>query len=211
MSCSVNLVPAGRIWRRHRTKRRNAWVVACAFVALIVAGGWGTLRAADAAVRRLSKDVDVFRTHRQQTQQRLATASAQRASLLGELREAVGARREQPWARRLVDLSEDVPAGVLVTSIEVSPISTRSRPGAYSRRNRPEPREKEGAQAEPSGEAVRVLGYAVDHPALLQLVNVIQDLPAWHRVELVRADQEAVRGANVVAFELYCRIGEEPQ
>ena len=57
---------------------------------------------------------------------------------------------------------------------------------------------------------VRLLGYALDHAALIQLLNTLQGSPDWQQVELVRATSEPYAGQTAVAFEFDCRSEELP-
>ena len=70
--------------------------------------------------------------------------------------------------------------------------------------NAPSPARTEPRTSSPTPEfqTVRLLGYALDHGALLQFLNALQGLPGWRHVELVRAAQEPFRTGQAVMFEL---------
>jgi hypothetical protein len=54
-----------------------------------------------------------------------------------------------------------------------------------------------------------MLGYALDHSSLLRTVNVLQALPGWEHVELIRATAEPFRTGTAVSFELACQARED--
>ncbi|MGD8453710.1 MAG: PilN domain-containing protein [Phycisphaerae bacterium] len=60
----------------------------------------------------------------------------------------------------------------------------------------------------PQAQAVRLVGYAVDHGALIQMLQTLESDPEWGQVELVRATLEPLRGGVAVAFQFDCRTGE---
>jgi hypothetical protein len=65
-----------------------------------------------------------------------------------------------------------------------------------------------GSRARLNYADVRLLGYALDHAALLQLLNALQEFPDFQQVELVRATLEPHGAGVAVAFELACRTME---
>lgn len=207
MNCSVNLVPRSRRFARARVRRRNGWTVACIALAVLVCVGWGLERVATGALATLEHDVSRIDARRTNVQNRLEAADELRTLLLAQLETVCAARRPQPWAGRLVQLTTEAPPGILLTAITIGSsggeamVSRGSRPPTESRRNAA----GQSAQAKQQ-QAVRLVGYALDHPTLLQFYNVVQRLPGWDQVELVRATLEPYRGGVAVAFELDCRM-----
>lgn len=216
MSCSVNLVPVARLQARARLRRRASWVVACGIGVTGCASGWGLLYAARASVARAVASVHGIEVQCADVQRRIVAAGAQRDRLIERVNTLAAARRAQPWPARLVTLARETPDGVFLTGIQVEPIA------AAVPTNMPEPpRAAPSAAKSPTPQAdpvpsapvelrsVRLLGYAIDHAALLQFHNVVQRLPGLQQVELVRAVQEPFGATQAVAFEMDCRTRED--
>ena len=205
MSCSVNLVPKARLHARIRARRRLAWIGSCSALAMLLATAWGAERTASGALTRLSESVGIVEVQRTEVQRRLVLATARRTRLLEQLQSLAAARRPQPWARRLVTLTREAPEGVFLTMIQISaPASEVSRAPTGGSPAAPSPARTEPRTSSPTPEfqTVRLLGYALDHGALLQFLNALQGLPGWRHVELVRAAQEPFRTGQAVMFEL---------
>lgn len=205
MSCSVNLVPKARLHARIRARRRLVWIGSCSALAMLLATAWGAERTASGALTRLSESVGIVEVQRTEVQRRLVLAAARRTQLLEQLQSLTAARRPQPWARRLVTLTREAPDGVFLTTIQIgAPAGEGSRAPNNANPAAPGATRKEpptgGATAE--YQTVRLLGYALDHGALLQFLNTVQGLPGWRHVELVRAAQEPFRTGQAVMFEL---------
>jgi hypothetical protein len=83
-------------------------------------------------------------------------------------------------------------------AIEVNRVPTGGSPASPS----PARTEQRTTDTAPEFQTVRLLGYALDHGALLQFLNTLQGLPGWRHVELVRAAQEPFRTGQAVMFEL---------
>ena len=205
MSCSVNLVPKARLHTRIRARRRLAWIGSCSALAMLLATAWGAERTASGALTRLSESVGIVEVQRTEVQRRLVLATARRTRLLEQLQSLAAARRPQPWARRLVTLTREAPDGVFLTMIQIgAPASevNRAPTGGSPAAPSPARTEPRTSSATPEFQTVRLLGYALDHGALLQFLNALQGLPGWRHVELVRAAQEPFRTGQAVMFEL---------
>jgi hypothetical protein len=214
MSCSVNLVPVPRRLARQRAVRQRRWVVVGLAAGLIVATGWGVQQMAERALDGLSVRVTQADAQRKRARQSLATADQRRTALLARLEAVAAARRPQPWAQRLVTLSQEAPEAVLLTEVRVGVPGLQSlaarggRPAAGGQRR---DADEETGDAPSRAQPVRVLGYALDHGALLQFVNTLQGLEGWQQVELVRATLGPFRTGQAIAFELDCRTQEAVQ
>jgi hypothetical protein len=189
----------------------RAWLGACAGISVLLATGWGAERTAGVTLRKLAETVDGLEGQRTEAQRRLLVANGQRARLVEQLQTVVGARRPQLWPRRLVTLAQQAPSGVFLTSLQVdasaadtSQASENPRPPATTQPAAQAPR----AGLAPEAQMVRLIGYALDHAALLQFLHALQSSPDWQHVELIRAAQEAYQGALLVAFEMSCRTQE---
>ncbi len=208
----VNLVPAARLHTRACARRRVAWMGSCMLLAALLALAWGTQRIAANAVVQLGNEVAALEAQRAELARRMAATNAERTQLLGRLQTIAAARCPQTWPRRLVTLAREAPEGVFLTGITIAtPAYDPGTAQARNREARPAAGVRPPAQRVASDEmqSVRLLGYALDHGALLQFLNTLQRLPGWRQVELVRATQEPYRGALAVAFELEGRTQEE--
>ncbi len=210
MSCSVNLIPVERLHAQVRDRRRAAWLAACAIIGVLVGAGWIIERAGANALARLSGTVSALQVQRGGIRERLAAGQARRTELLARLQKVAAARQPQTWAARLTAMTGKAPEGVFLTGLNVSEIvSTEKGNAPQSPRPAATPAAPGAATAKPQSSestapayTVRLLGYAIDHAALIQFINTLQSLPGWRRVELVRATLEPYRGGVAVAFEL---------
>lgn len=210
MNRSVNLVPLVRLQDQGRIRRRTRWLGIGALLVLLLIAGWGVQRMALGAVNRLTTAVGALQVQRTEIQRRLLAAAAQRTRLLEQLKAIATARHPQPWPRRLVTLTRVVPEGVFLTSVDVSTPEGAgvavSTPAPRTGSPPPGPAPAPPLNARP--QVVHLRGYAVNHDALVELLNAVQKLPDWTHVELVRANLEPRRDGNAVAFELDCRAAE---
>lgn len=215
MSCSINLIPVARLHFRARARRRTAWFGVWTVLGVGAVCGWTLQHAATGAVARLAGQVDALEVQRTELQRRMSAAALQRTQLIKQLETIAAARRPQPWARRLVTLTQVAPEGVFLTSLNVATPGGDPSPGAAAVSQGSGARAQSPAallRQEPRlsrAQVVHVLGYAVDHAALIQFVNALQKLPDWQQVELVRATLEPYRAGSAVSFELDCRTQEE--
>lgn len=217
MSCSVNLVPPARAQARERLRRRRAWLGVAAAGVLALGAGMAMQHVAGAGLVRLSRRVDALEAEHSDVQRRLLTADGRRTALLQKLEVMAEARRPQPWARRLAELARAAPEGVYLREMRLAAAdlengaataaglaSAATRAPAVAGAGQPVP----VTPPAPGHTEVRLLGYALDHAALLRLLNVLQDFPDFQQVELVRATLEPHGGGVAVAFELACRTRE---
>jgi type IV pilus assembly protein PilM len=212
-----NLVPIARLRDRARIRRRAAWLGACLAAGLLIAAGWSVQRAAAAVVARLSREVAALEIQRTEAQRRLVNAGAQRSQLLARLQTVASARRPQPWAQRLTALTREAPQGIFLTAVTIAEgdqcfAAGKPFPGIPTATGSPAASGTTGPEvgpAAPGRQSVRLLGYALDHGALIQLLNTLQNLPGWQQVELVRATAEPFRRGSAVAFELACQTQED--
>ncbi len=217
MSCSVNLVPAMRLHTRRRARRGRLWLGFCASLCVLLATAWAAERTAASALARLADNVSELELRRTEVQRRLLLAQQQRARLIEQLQTVAGARRPQVWPRRLVALMREAPPGVFLTALHIDP-PTAGEPGEKPALPPPAtqaaPQTPQAVQpAPPALRGVRLVGYALNHDALLQFLHALQSASGgaseWQHVELIRATQEPYQGGLLVAFELACRIEEE--
>jgi hypothetical protein len=211
MSCSVNLVPALRLHTRRRGRRGRMWLGFCTGLGVLLATAWAAERTAASALARLGDTVSGLELRRAEVQRRLLLAGQQRARLVQQMQTVAGARRPQVWPGRLVALMRETPPGVFLTALHIDPpvVAESAEPPATQAAAHPlDARSRDGALT-----PVRLVGYAVNHDALLEFLHALQGASGgsrkWQQVELIRAVQEPYQGGQLVAFELAWRIEEE--
>jgi Tfp pilus assembly protein PilN len=207
MNCSVNLVPAAQLIRRAHHRRQSAWIVTGVILCGLMGGAGLLHRTAAGAVEREAARVQAFEQQRATTQRKLVAAEAERAALIQQLQIVAGARHAQPWAQRLTALTQAAPEGVFLTTIEIGAASPRSAAGSLVRTSSSRSRPLDDQPNAPGStrQIVRLTGHALDHGALIQLLNTLQALPGWGQAELIRATSEH---GTTVTFELACETQE---
>ncbi len=208
MSAGVNLVPHAFLRARRRSRRRNAWLAVVAATAFLFLMGWGGQRLAAHALHTVEYQVENIEQQRSDVQRQLLMAAGRRSELVDQLRTVTESRRPQPWAQRLTTLTDVVPAGVLITSID---IGTGGRVVVGNRRPPRGPANTAANATDHNLQPVQMRGHALDHGALIQMLNTLQQLPGWTQVELVRATLGPFRTGAAVAFELDCQTLEDVQ
>jgi hypothetical protein len=212
MTCSVNLVPALRRHTRRRARRGCRWLGFGVGLCVLLATAWAAERTAASTLARLGDTVSALELRRTEVQRRLLLAQQQRTRLLEQLQTVAGARRPQLWPQRLVTLMRETPPGVFLTALHVDPPVVVEPavppPATQATAQTPDAHGHDGSVT-----PVRMVGYALNHDALLQFLHALQSAsggcPAWQHVELIRATQEPYQSGLLVAFELACRIEEE--
>jgi hypothetical protein len=211
MTCSVNLVPLAHRHARASARRRIGWLIAGAVLGVVALAGWGGRYLAGRALNGLRAQVTDLETQQTVIRNRLAVAETRRDAVYTQLRSIAAARRPQPWAHRLVALTNAAPEGVFLTQFSLLTPKQNSgvrRPTWQAAADAEEAAPAE-TREEPLEQQVRLTGYAGDHGALIQLLNRIQQFPDWRQVELVHAASQPYGNGMAVAFELDCRTREE--
>jgi len=210
MRCSVNLLPAVHLHARARARRRAGWVTLCAACGALVAGGWVVQHLAGRALARLASRAGELDARTAEVQRRLVAAHTERGELLARLETVAQARRPQPWPPRLLQLTQTAPEGVFFTHFSATSTDAHTPNPGVPARAVPSPQAGSTGPGEraPLVQAVRIMGYAVDHAALIQLLNTLQNQRDWQQVELVRATLEPYQSRLAVAFEFDCRTQE---
>lgn len=193
MNCAVNLVPATRLHTRTRLRRRRAWLATCAALGILLASAWLLRYAAQRQLVRLAGDVSALEAQRDNVQRRLVAIDARRQQILSELRGVALARRPQPWPQRLLALTRQAPAGVVLTSLRMQ---TRTADTAV-------PAETTAAAEVPTTtQIVQMQGFALEHADLIGFVHVLETQPEWDSVELVQATRASYLSGQAVMFEV---------
>jgi hypothetical protein len=219
MSYAVNLLPESCHNACRRTLRRNAWTVTLLSVGLLLIGTWVALGATNRTIRRLNHEFANVQIRQSELDRQLTLAIKLRNALAQRARTLAALRQEQPLPEQLLVLTRQAPRGVVFTEILTRPVGSartssrspsRAFPGPPSRASRPEPLKATPNDLPPSGGplVVQMSGYAVDQDELTRLIDILQRVPQWERVELLRAAREPYRTGVALAFQLECRPAE---
>jgi Tfp pilus assembly protein PilN len=211
MSATVNLVPRPRLVASLRRRRRRGWMVCHVTVGLLIASAWSVQQMARAALQRVELRTATMKEQVTAYEQRLVESEAERSALIERLRVIAAARCPQPWGQRLVDLTRALPAGVVLSEVEVTAASeARASDAGAGRRSagRTVSPQLAPGPADSGGQSVRLVGLALDHAALMEMLHAVRKLPGWRQVELVHAQRQPSGATQVIAFEFRSQTGE---
>jgi hypothetical protein len=209
LSCAVNLLPDSchYVWRR--TRRRKVWTAVALLAALVVGGAWTALRAADQALLRLDRELARVQVEQAELDRQLMLAAKLRNDLANRGRALSALRHRQPLPEQLLTLSRLAPAGVVLTEIRAQPAGEVREPvQPSSSGNTRSPAGNRSPESRPRPLLVQFSGYAINHDELARLVAVLQQVPQWEQVELLRAARQPYGSGEALAFELKCRQPE---
>jgi hypothetical protein len=212
MICAVDLLPESCHNVRQRIRRRNVWVVVLTIAGLLLAGAWLILCVSDHVIGRSQRELEVLQARQSELNRQLTLATITRNRLAEQGRALSALRHEQPLPQQLLLLSEQAPSGVVFGEI-----STAAAPGPgrssrpRSRSAQPAPVQTPATENQPTQPAqiVRMRGYAIDHNELTRLIDVLQHVPQWQQVELLRAAREPYGSTQALAFQIECRPAED--
>ena len=206
LSCAVNLLPDSCHNVRRRTMRRKVWTAVALSAALLVAGAWAALRAVDQALLRLDRELGRVQVEQSELDRQLMLAAKLRNDLAARGRALSALRHRQPLPEQLLTLSRLAPAGVVLTEIRAQPAGEVREPiQPSSSGNTRSPAANPSPESTPRPLLVQFSGYALDHDELARLVAVLQQVPQWEHVELLRATRQPYGSGEALAFELKCR------
>jgi hypothetical protein len=123
----------------------------------------------------------------------------------------------QAWPRRLLAVVENASDDVVLTGLQIVPAARAAAlPVAMGRSDahattKPSTQPAGGGAPPPEAYALRVMGRAVDHAALMTVLVVLQKLEGATDARLVHATRDAGSEHGLLAFELECRIEEASQ
>lgn len=208
MSAGVNLIPPARLHAWRRAVRRRRWIVICGALAGLLVVGVSLRWKAGGMVDDTSRHILVLQERRAEIERKLISANTEHGKLLERLRLIAAARRPQRWPQWLLQLNQEAPTGIVLAALDVSPAVAPRPPRSATRASaRQDPVVvQEIAKRE---QIVQLRGLATDHAELLQFLNVLQRIPGWQQVELVRAALEPYGRGMAISFELACRTMEE--
>ena len=210
MIYSVNLLPDSCHNLRRRAVRRTAWTIVLAWAGLLTTGSWIGLQAVNHTLTRLERQLGGIQVKQTELDRQLVFACVERNSLVERAR-ALAALRQDPdtdgLPERLYRLSRLAPEGIVLTEL-------RSQPAELVERSAPPP-SAPGAGAAPAVQRssrslnVQITGFARDHNELTRLIDAIEHIASWERVDLERAAIEPFQGGTALSFRLDCRGREE--
>ncbi len=213
MNCSVNLVPRNKLHTRRRARRRASWISVCLTAAAVGGLGVAMQFTARRAMAHIEDETEALTARRNEIRAQLATKHEAETELIGRLQTVAAAHRPQPWPRRLLALSERLPESIFLSVVQISPPERKAGPDRSIPRARAS---REGAQPHPvmpdlapQPQTVKLRGFAMDHSELLQFIRLLQGMPDWQEVKLVRATREPYGLGQAVRFELACRTAVE--
>jgi Tfp pilus assembly protein PilN len=204
---ALDLLPESCHSTRRRLARRNAWSVVLTFAGLLLAGAWLVLRVSDHVIDRSNRELAAIQIRQSELDRQLTLATMARNDLAERARVLSTLRQEQLLPQQLLTLSQQLPDGVVFTEIAAEPAL---RPGRFSpyRPAAPPANAPETTANDPSPQPVpllvRLRGYAVEHNDLTRLIDVLQRVPRWEHVELLRAAREPYGDGEALAFQLEC-------
>lgn len=207
MACTVNLVPeaAQHLMRRAQRLKRWAGVLVCA---ALLTGLLGVFYASAMREQKLAADALVNVRARE-------AGVARDQTLLDQARRALLERSEllrqvtprNPWAERLTRIARDLPEAVVLTSLRGStstgpaPAASANSAGAAPPRGRAT---KPPSSAPAAAFELDVQGLALRQGNVTQLIECIQRMPGFGRVDLLRAVHEPRTGGELVRFQIDC-------
>ena len=199
MSCAVNLLPEACHDARRRIRHRSVWTIIVAGSLVLLVGIWVVLGASDRAIVRQGQELGAVQMVQSELDRQLTLATITRNELVEKGRALLALRQEQELPAQLLALSNQTPAGVVLTQI-----STETRSGMRP----PMGGGRKSVKSDTGGIGTGVVfmnGYAVNHDQLTRLIAVLRRIPRWSRVELVRATREPYQRGEALAFRLECR------
>lgn len=208
MTATLDLLPESCHSARRRMVRRNAWTVVVTIAGLLLAGAWLALRVSDRVIEQSNRELGAVQVRQSELDRQLTLATVARNDLAERGRVLSTLRQEQLLPEQLLALSAQAPDGVVLTEIGAEPAlgpRRRSRRQAGASRVGAVEATGDGPRQESSSLAVRMRGYAVDHNELTRLIDVLQRVPQWERVELLRAAREPYRDGEALGFQLECQ------
>ncbi|MBN2447267.1 MAG: PilN domain-containing protein [Phycisphaerae bacterium] len=190
----VNLVPNDCLEAQHRRARLKGWITVISAVGVLAVGCYAHYWMTRQAVRTLEDRLARVQATQSDLDRRVVQIQAESDATVAKAAALIGLQFDHPVPDQLRTLAVITPANVLLESLQTS-----AGGSAGNARGRPTP-----DSAAPGGMTLHVTGYAVEHGELEQLIEGIQRVPEWHRVDLVRAVTETYRGGELLAFELLC-------
>jgi len=204
---SVNLLPESCHNARRRVVRRNTWTAVALCAALLVLGTWMALHATNRAMLQLDRDFATAQGKQAELGRQLALATNVRNGLAQRARALSILRQDQRLPQQLLTLAQQAPDGVVFTEILAEPAGRPrllTRPPARALSPAAGEPQKDRAHDKPAPLVVRMAGYAVNHDELTRLIDALQHIPRWERVELLRAARKPYRTGVALAFRLEC-------
>jgi len=208
LTYALDLLPHSCHSARRRTVRRNAWTVLVTIAGLLLVGAWLVLRVSDRVIERSNRDLAAVQVRQSELDRQLTLATMVRNNFAERARVLCTLRQEQLLPQQWLTLTQQLPDGVVFTEISAEPLRglrRPSRPRAGAASTNPPESTANAPPQQPASLLIRLRGYAVDHNELTRLIDVLQRVPRWEQVELLRAAREPYADGEALAFQLECQ------
>ena len=201
---SVNLIPLACLRRQARVRRRNVWGLVFSGAVVLVLGLWLIRAHHGGATGRLRGELSEAQARLLALTGHLESSRAERNVLLERLHQLSALRCPQPWAERLATLTRQAPPQVVLSelSARVGPLRSPTPSARVPSSPAAAGEALEGKDDGVVPSAVSVAGFAVDHGALIRLIETMHDIEGFGEAELVRAIRKPYRNGFAIAFEL---------
>lgn len=214
MSVRVNFVPLARLCEQERRRRGARWLIANAAVLLALVVVWGVEQTANHGLSRLSSGLATLEQQRAEVARRRTIVETKERLIAERLDLLAGMEHGQAWPRRLLAVVENASDDVVLTGLQIIPAARSVVSPVATARNDAQATTKPSTQPAGAGApaaeafALRVLGRALDHDALMTVLAALQKLDGATDARLVHATRDAGSEHGLLAFELECRIEE---
>lgn len=207
MTRGVNFIPTAFAQRTQRRRHVARWIGINAAIGLLLAIAAAAGFTAGRGAQRLARRLADLERQQADVQARAVEVDAKRLQSAARLETFTAAEHPQCWPRRFASLFESTPEDVSLSAIHVQhdPLPPSIAPTATSK---PAARLALSPPPPPETGTIRVLGYAADHDALIEMLTALQAIEGVHDARLVQATRQDEQGEAVLAFELSGRLVE---
>ncbi len=215
MTCSVNLLPVCRLDANTRARRRAAWLVSNAALAALLAAAWLHVQMSDRIALRVHEELSRLQTEREDLERRGAAMVGRSRALAEEGALLERLYRDQSLPLELQALSAAAPPGVVLTEFRAKSATVAARP--------PEGGASPGAREAPPGSTIKpakpvkqetlvleVSGFALNHDAIRELIDVMTSAAGWTDVILFEATRQPLLAGEAILFRIRGRTEAEP-
>jgi hypothetical protein len=203
VSCAVNLLPQEWVESHARSRRRNAWIVACVLGAalltcLLVAG-----QTANRSTQGLRVRLGDLRSTATDLDRRLASAVGQRNMLAQQARAICALNGGRRMAQDLAALAAAVPDGAALSELRVQRLGAPSKDA----RGQPAVGTEAKTAAGEAGWQIELSGSALSAEEVTALIGGLRGAAGWSQIDLVEAVRKPLFDGEGVAFRIRCVVG----
>ena len=208
----VNLIPQHVQLSQARRRRIQRWsgagIVAAGLLMIPLGLDWSTRAKADTLKQRYERSVKAYQTLR--TELRESDAAVERARTRIERAEAMASKRA--WSSMLVMITDALPDGAWLTTIETDPPTPTGGTRSSRTTNAKDPSdapsvvmiEAPSVVMIEAPQALRLVGYAPKAADPLALVSNLKNSGVFERVDLKHSTRETAVDGSYFRFELIC-------